>query len=50
MDDSRTNKRIAVWKLVGKRIRGRHREIWIENYFRSINVRGRKRLCVERTE
>lgn len=53
MDDSRTAKRIADCKPIGRRIRGRHKKKWtddVEDDLRSMNVRGWRKLFGEGTE
>jgi hypothetical protein len=53
MGQKRTLKRVLVWKLIGRRIRGRPRKRWIEDVEEDIQrmgIRGWRKLCKERTE
>ena len=51
MDEKRTPKRVLEWKPIGRRIRGRPRERWIEDVEENIEgmgIRGWRNLCKER--
>jgi hypothetical protein len=52
MDEKITPKRVLVWKPVGRRIRGRPGERWIEDVedIQTIGIRGWRKLRKERTE
>jgi hypothetical protein len=53
VDDKRTPKRILVWKLIGKRIRGRPRKrliVDIEEDMQIVELRLWKNQCKERAE
>jgi len=53
MDDKRTPKRISEWKLIGTRIRGRPRKIWIADIKEDMQIMGIRRWrnqCNERAE
>jgi len=53
MDGRRTSRRILEWKPMGRRIRGRPRERWIEDVEEDIQtmaIRGWRKLSKERTE
>ena len=53
MDGKRTPKRVLEWKPIGRRIRGRPRERWIEDVEedkQKMGIRGWRELCKERTE
>jgi len=53
MDEKRTPKRVLEWKPIDRRIRGRPRKRWIEDDEEDIQrmgIRGRRKLCTERTE
>jgi hypothetical protein len=53
MDEKRTRKRVLEWKPIGRRIRGRPRKRWIEDFEEDIQrmgIRGWRKLCKERTE
>jgi hypothetical protein len=53
MDEKRTPKRVLVWRPVGRRIIGRPRKRWIEDFeedLQRMGIRGCRKLCKERTE
>jgi hypothetical protein len=53
MVGKRTPKRVLKWKPIGRRIRGRPRKRWIEDFEEDIQrmeIRGWRNLCKERTE
>jgi hypothetical protein len=50
MDEKRTPKRILEWKPIGRRLRGRTRERWIEDIeddIQMMGIRGWRKLCKE---
>ena len=53
MDGMRMPRRIVEWKTIGRRIRGRPRNRWIEDVeedIQTMGIRGWRRLSKERTE
>ena len=53
MEEKRTPKRVLEWKPIGRRIRGRPKERWIEDFEEDIErmgIRGWGKLCKERAE
>jgi hypothetical protein len=53
MDEKRLPKRVLEWKPIGRRIRGRPRERWIEGieeYIQTMGIIGWRKLCKERAE
>jgi hypothetical protein len=53
MDGGRMSRRILEWKRMGRRIRGRPRERWIEDVEEDIQrmaIRGWRKLSKERAE
>jgi hypothetical protein len=53
MDEKRTPKRLLEWKPMDRRIRGRPRKRWTEDFEEDIQrmgIRGWRKLCKERME
>jgi hypothetical protein len=53
MDEKRTPKRVLEWRPVGRRIRGRPRKRWIEDFEEDVQRMGIswwRKLCKERKE
>jgi hypothetical protein len=53
MDEKRIPKRVFEWKPTGRRIRGRPRKRWVEDFeegIQTLRIKGWRKLGKERTE